>query len=175
MGQPETPKVYRLSVYRPSRNGKVPMPEKVAEGTFLFTDDDASVSSAATVKQKIDRLREKLPDDWDIKSTEVPFHVHARRADFRRHLPEQRLREVRQNRSWRLLLSHLWRTARNRDGRRGQVASYPNRKVESRLTRYRLGLFYKIFCNSYKNRATMSPVFILYLILPKFPAGREFP
>lgn len=76
MNQPETPRVYRLSICRPSLDQSDPeIPVQVTNELFFFVENDGSLSLDATAKQKIDGLRKRLPPGWELKVTEEPFVV----------------------------------------------------------------------------------------------------
>ncbi|MBI5071642.1 hypothetical protein HZB93_01980 [Candidatus Falkowbacteria bacterium] len=75
--QPGTPKLYHITIYRPSDDPKAPdLKVPVGSGRFLFTDlPDGQVSSDATARKNAEKLREVLPQGWELKITEVPFTV----------------------------------------------------------------------------------------------------
>lgn len=76
MGQPEIPKVYRLSIWRPSLDQKAPeIKVPLASELFLFVENDGSLSPDATAKQQLAKLSESLPPGWEIRATEEPFVV----------------------------------------------------------------------------------------------------
>lgn len=74
--QPGTPKLYRLTIRRPSKDPKMPkFMEPVSEKLFLFTELDGQVSPDIVAKRKAERLQESLPPGWDVQVTEVFFTV----------------------------------------------------------------------------------------------------
>lgn len=74
--QPEHPRLYRITIVRPSSDPKTPnLKVQAAEELFLFRDEDLQVSSPETAREKIEKLREKLLPGWEVRITEVPFVV----------------------------------------------------------------------------------------------------
>ncbi|MFH2136108.1 MAG: hypothetical protein ABII19_00525 [Patescibacteria group bacterium] len=75
-GQPEPPRLYRVTIVRPSPDPKTPnLKVKAAEELFLFRDDDLQVSSSETAREKINKLYENLLPGWEVRIAEEPFVV----------------------------------------------------------------------------------------------------
>lgn len=74
--QPEYPRLYRVTIVRPSPDPKTPnLKVQAAEELFLFRDEDTKVSSMETARQKIEKLREKLLPGWEVRVVEELFVV----------------------------------------------------------------------------------------------------
>lgn len=74
--QPEHPRLYRVTIVRPSSDPKTPnLKVQAAEELFLFRDEDLQVSSPETARKKIEKLREKLLPGWEVRIDEMTFVV----------------------------------------------------------------------------------------------------
>ncbi len=75
-GQSEHPRLYRVTIVRPSSDPKTPnLKVQAVDELFLLRDEDGNVSSPETAQKKIGRLRERLLPGWEIRITEEPFVV----------------------------------------------------------------------------------------------------
>jgi len=73
--RPETPRLYRLTIRRPSSDPKTPELMDIVSEAFLFTKPDGFPMTEAIAKQRATRVQETLPPGWEAKVTEEPFLV----------------------------------------------------------------------------------------------------